>query len=44
MRLSDVCDMYQPKTISKKMLVPDGKYPVFGANGVIGKYNEFVKV
>ena len=41
MRLSDVCDMYQPKTISKKMLVPDGKYPVFGANGVIGKYNEF---
>lgn len=40
-RLEDVCNMYQPKTISKKMLLPDGEYPVFGANGVIGRYNEF---
>ena len=39
--LGEMCEMYQPKTISKKMLQIDGKYPVYGANGVIGRYNEF---
>jgi type I restriction enzyme S subunit len=33
--------MYQPKTISGKDMVADGAYPVFGANGVIGRYNQF---
>ena len=33
--------MYQPKTIGTKDLVPDGTYPVFGANGVIGRYDKF---
>ena len=33
--------MYQPKTISKKMLVEDGKYLVYGANGVIGHYDQY---
>ncbi len=40
-RLGDLCEIYQPKTISKKMLVPNGKYPVYGANGQIGLYNEY---
>lgn len=33
--------MYQPKTISTDMLVPDGPYPVFGANGIIGRYDQY---
>jgi type I restriction enzyme S subunit len=39
--LGDVCELYQPKTISGKDLIPDGKYNVWGANGIIGKYNEY---
>lgn len=40
-RLGDVCDIYQPKTISTKDLVEGGEYDVFGANGIIGKYNSY---
>lgn len=40
-KLLDVCDIYQPRTISTKDFVLDGKYTVYGANGAIGKYNEF---
>ena len=40
-KLGEVCRIYQPKTISKKKMVTDGKYLVFGANGIIGKYNEY---
>jgi type I restriction enzyme, S subunit len=39
--LGDTCEMYQPKTISVKDMVEDGEYPVYGANGVIGRYNQF---
>jgi len=39
--LGEVCEMYQPKTISVKEMVSDGAYPVFGANGVIGRYDKF---
>ncbi len=39
--LGDICEMYQPKTISGKDMVEDGPYPVYGANGVIGRYNQF---
>ena len=39
--LGETCKMYQPKTIGTKDLVPDGPYPVFGANGVIGRYDKF---
>ncbi|EMH6513526.1 restriction endonuclease subunit S [Raoultella ornithinolytica] len=38
--LSDVADVYQPKTISQSMMSDSG-YPVYGANGVIGFYHEF---
>ncbi len=31
--------MYQPKTISGKDLIADGKHFVYGVNGIIGKYN-----
>jgi type I restriction enzyme S subunit len=40
-KLGEVADIYQPKTLSTEMLVSDGKYLVYGANGVIGRYNEF---
>jgi type I restriction enzyme S subunit len=39
--LGDVCEMYQPKTITLKELVIDGEYFVYGANGIIGKYSSF---
>lgn len=40
-RLGDICDIYQPKTISTKDLVEGGEYDVFGANGIIGKYTSY---
>lgn len=39
--LGDICEIYQPKTISKKELIQNGAYPVYGANGVIGRYDKF---
>jgi type I restriction enzyme, S subunit len=39
--LAEVCDLYQPVTISSSALVEDGKYCVYGANGIIGKYDHF---
>ncbi|ANB51848.1 MULTISPECIES: restriction endonuclease subunit S [Aeromonas] len=38
--LSDIAEVYQPKTISQSMLTETG-YPVYGANGIIGLYEEF---
>ena len=38
--LGETCEMYQPKTIGTKDLVANGPYPVFGANGVIGRVHE----
>jgi type I restriction enzyme S subunit len=40
-KLGEVCDMYQPKTISTKEMVESGAYPVFGANGIIGRYDKY---
>ncbi|MDA8848161.1 restriction endonuclease subunit S [bacterium] len=39
--LIDFCDMYQPKTIAKKDLLPDGEYQVYGANGPIGFFDQY---
>ncbi|WP_170003324.1 restriction endonuclease subunit S [Pseudopontixanthobacter vadosimaris] len=39
--LGELCKLYQPEIITKKEMKPDGKYPVFGANGVIGRYHRF---
>ena len=40
-RLLDICDVYQPKTIATKEFVSDGTYTVYGANGPIGRYTGF---
>jgi len=39
--LGDLCELYQPKTITQDDLVQNGEYPVFGANGIIGRYNQY---
>jgi len=40
-KLVDACEVYQPKTISKKEMLPDAEFVVFGANGIIGRYDKF---
>lgn len=39
--LLDVCSPKQWKTLATKELLNDGKYDVYGANGIIGKYNDY---
>ena len=39
--LGEVCELYQPKTITQRDLVENGPYKVFGANGVIGNYTQY---
>ena len=39
--LGNSCTMYQPKTITSNDLIAEGPYPVFGANGVIGRFNQY---
>jgi len=39
--LGDVCDLYQPKTITSSDLKADGEFLVYGANGIIGRYDQF---
>ncbi|MWV62510.1 N-6 DNA methylase [Helicobacter saguini] len=40
-KLESICKMYQPKTITSAEILDNGKYKVYGANGVIGYYNEY---
>lgn len=40
-KLGEVCELYQPKTISKAEMVATGQYKVYGANGIIGKYDKY---
>ena len=39
--LEDYCQMYQPKTLGLKELSANGKYRVYGANGLIGYYDAY---
>ena len=41
MLLGMVADIYQPQTIPTSLLNDTLQYPVYGANGVIGKYSEY---
>ena len=40
-KLGDLCDIYQPVTISGKDLKKNGQYKVYGSNGIIGSYDKF---
>jgi type I restriction enzyme S subunit len=39
--LGEECDLYQPKTISKKKMIEGAEFNVYGANGIIGKFNQY---
>ena len=39
--ISSIARLYQPQTISSSELVASGEYLVYGANGVIGNYDQF---
>lgn len=39
--LGQLVEMYQPKTISGSDMKSNGAYFVYGANGIIGKYNQY---
>lgn len=39
--LGSFCDLYQPQTIAEKEFFDEGKYLVYGANGVIGRYSTY---
>ena len=39
--LEDIANIYQPKTITSKEITENGLYKVFGANGVIGFYDNY---
>lgn len=40
-KIIDICDIYQPHTISTREMIDGGKYNVYGANGIIGKYDKY---
>lgn len=40
-KLSDIAKIYQPQTIASTDLIKDGAYPVYGANGCIGRYDRY---
>jgi len=40
-KLEEICDLYQPRTITSQQIKEAGKYKVFGANGVIGFYDKY---
>ena len=40
-RLGEVADVYQPETISQSNLSKNGKYLVYGANGIIGRFDSY---
>lgn len=39
--LGDYLEMYQPQTLGLKDLPPDGKYRIYGANGIVGYYDRY---
>ena len=39
--LLDICNPKQWKTLATSELIADGKYDVYGANGIIGKYDDY---
>lgn len=39
--LGDIAELYQPKTISGNDFIEDGEYLVYGANGIIGRFDKY---
>ena len=40
-KLGEIAELYQPKTISEKEMLTNGKYFVYGANGIVGRYDQY---
>ena len=40
-KLGCLCTMYQPQTIATNQLNEHGRYLVYGANGIIGRYDKY---
>ncbi len=40
-KLGDICDLYQPHTITGNAILENAPYNVYGANGIIGTYNSY---
>jgi type I restriction enzyme, S subunit len=40
-KLGDVCELYQPVTLSSSELTMTGEYLVYGANGIIGTHSDY---
>ena len=40
-KLGEICDLYQPKTITSQEILQEGEFKVFGANGIIGFYDKY---
>ncbi len=41
-RIGKLCDMIYGSSLTKSECIPNGKYPVYGSNGVVGFYNEYL--
>jgi type I restriction enzyme S subunit len=39
--VGEVCKLYQSETITSSEFIPDGAHLVYGANGVVGRFNQF---
>ncbi len=41
-RLGDVCEFIYGEGLTKENRISEGKYPVYGSNGVVGYFNEYL--
>ncbi len=41
-RIGKVCDMIYGSSLIKSQCIPNGKYPVYGSNGIVGHYDEYL--
>lgn len=40
-KLNSIANLYQPEILPSNLMKEDGKYFVYGANGIVGRYNKF---
>lgn len=41
-RLGNICNFIYGDSLTKAQCKPDGKYPVYGSNGIVGYYDKFL--
>ena len=40
-KLNSIANLYRPEILPSNLMKEDGKYFVYGANGIVGRYNKF---